>query len=328
MMNGKYLPMDQDYAQHARWQAPVGKSPDPMLWAMSVPGGTSHGGPTHRSNQPSMAELRAVAQPPTVVGRRNSEHWAGVYLRKGSIYLTRVLLPTGISANAVTWLMIAVGVAAPLVLMFGGWWPVIAAAVLVQLHILVDCSDGEIARWRDQTSTSGVYIDRVGHYVVEAMLPVALGIHLDGGPRSVGGWTTVGALVGIVVVLKKSVGDLVHVARTYSGWPKMAEDAELAAPRSSGLRSLRGLLRFVPFFRAFGAIEFTLILAVLATVDLLLRLAGVEAPSPGAGWWSEGGRLAYEAVLRGWMVLAVPLSLATAGGYLLSILASSRLRQP
>lgn len=275
-----------------------------------------------------MAQLRAVSQPDTVVGRRNSEHWAGMYLRKGSIYLTRALLPTGISANAVTWMMIMVGIAAPLVLMIPGWWPVITAAVLIQLHILVDCSDGEIARWRNQTSTSGVYIDRVGHYVVEALLPIALGIHLDGGPSSIGGWTTVGALVAVVVLLKKSFGDLVHVARTYSGWPKMAEDAELAAPRSGGLRSLRGLLRFFPFFRAFGAIEFTLILAVLATVDAVLRLAGVEADTPGGGWFTNGDQLAYEAVLRAWMLLAIPLSLATAGGYLLSILASNRLRQP
>lgn len=275
-----------------------------------------------------MAELRAVAQPDTVVGRRNSEHWAGIYLRKGSIYLTRLLLPTGISANAVTWVMIVIGLAAPLVLLIPGWWPVVVCAVLIQLHILVDCSDGEIARWRNQQSTAGVYIDRIGHYMVESMLPVALGVHLDGGLTSTGGWTTIGALVAIVVIIKKAFGDLVHVARTYSGWPKMTEDAEVAAPRSGGLRSLRGVLRFFPFFRAFGAIEFSLILAVVATIDVVLRLAGVEATAPGDGLIRGDSGLVYEALLRVWMLLAIPLSLATAGGYLLAILASSRLRAP
>lgn len=281
-----------------------------------------------RGNRPTLAALRAVAQPDTVVGRRNSEHWAGTYLRKGSIHLTRLLLPTGVSANAVTWLMIVIGVCAPLVLTMVGWWPVMLAAVLIQLHILVDCSDGEIARWRNQTSTSGVYIDRVGHYVVEGMLPIALGVHLDGGLGSTGGWTTIGALIAVAVLLKKSFGDLVHVARTYSGWPKMSEDAELAAPRSGGLRSLRGVLRFFPFFRAFGAIEYTLIVAVLATVDVLLRLSGVQAETAGTGWWVQGDQLAYEVTLRAWMLLSIPLALATAAGYLLSILSSSRLRQP
>lgn len=276
-----------------------------------------------------MAELRAVAQPDTVVGRRNSEHWAGTYLRKGSIFLTKALLPTGISANAVTWLMIVIGIGGPLILLVDGWWPFIACAVLIQLHILVDCSDGEIARWRDQISTAGVYIDRLGHYAVESLLPIALGVHLDGGLGSIGGWTTIGALVSVVVVLKKSFGDLVHVARTYSGWPKLTEDAEVAAPRSAALRVLRGILRFFPFFRAFGAIEYSLILAVFATVDFALRQAGVEATVRTEGALLRDGEwLARDAVLRAWMLVSIPLSLITAAGYLMSILSSSRLRQP
>ena len=277
-----------------------------------------------------MTALRAVAQPPTVVGRRNSEHWAGAYLRKGSIFLTRLLLPTGISANAVTWVMIAIGVVAALVLVLPGWWPFLACAVLIQLHILVDCSDGEIARWRDQISVAGIYIDRVGHYLVESLLPICFGIHLAGGVPGLFdgrfGWPLIGALVAVVVLLKKSFGDLLHVARTASGWPKLSEDADLAAPRSGGLRSVRGLFRFFPFFRAFGAIEYSLILFVVATVDLLLRGLTVEAPRFVRPALVGGFGVPYQSVLQVWMVLSIPLVLLTAAGYLLSILASSRLR--
>lgn len=276
-----------------------------------------------------MAELRAVAQPPTVLGRRNSEHWAGaLYLRKGSIYLTRALLPTGISANAVTWWIAVIGVLGAAVLLWPGWWPFLVAAALVQFSILVDCTDGEIARWRRQASAAGVYIDRICHYVVEVSLPIGFGIHLDGGPARVGGWTTLGLLTGIFVLLKKAFGDLVHVARTYQGWPKLSEDAELAAPRSGGLRSLRGLLRFFPFFRAFGAIEYTLILLVIATADLVLRLVGVEAPNGGWAGYAGPPPLGPDFLLRIWAVAQVPLAILTAGGYLMSILASSRLRPP
>jgi hypothetical protein len=277
-----------------------------------------------------MAELRAVAQPPTVLGRRNSEHWAGaLYLRKGSIYLTRALLPTHISANAVTWWVAVLGVLAAAIMILPGWWPFLAAAVLVQLSIMVDCTDGEIARWRGQSSTAGVYIDRICHYVVEASLPIGFGIHLDGGLDRIGGWTTLGMATAILVLLKKAFGDLVHVARAYQGLPKLSEDAEIAAPRSGGLRSLRGLLRFFPFFRAFGAIEYTLILFLVATADLVLRLTGVEAPLGGWFSYSPPGRpLAGEALLRIWAVAQVPLAALTAGGYLLSILMSSRLRPP
>jgi phosphatidylglycerophosphate synthase len=265
---------------------------------------------SQRGNHPSMTELRAVSQPPTVLGRRNSEHWAGaLYLRKGSIYITRALLPTGISANAVTWWIAIIGVGAAAVLMLPGWWPFLAAAALVQFSIMVDCTDGEIARWRGRSSAAGVYIDRVCHYVVEAALPVGFGLHLDGGPAHAGGWTILGMATAILVLLKKAFGDLVHVARSYFGWAKLSEDAELAAPRSGGLRSIRGMLRFFPFFRAFGAIEYSLILFVIATVDLL------QALGP-------------DGLLRIWAIIGVPLAALTALGYLIAILASSRLRPP
>ena len=68
-----------------------------------------------RPERPTIAELREVTQPPAVRGRKNSEHWvADVYLRRISPYLTRALLPTGVSANTVTWFMIVTGASAGL----------------------------------------------------------------------------------------------------------------------------------------------------------------------------------------------------------------------
>ena len=263
-----------------------------------------------RSARPTLDELRAVVQPPSVVGRRNSEHWAGtLYLRRMSLHFTRLILPTGISANGVTWLMIPIGILAAVVLAIPTWWAVLLCALLIQFQILVDCSDGEVARWRRTSSPMGVYLDRVAHYVTEAALPIGLGIHVDGGFTSIGGWTTIGALVGCLVVLKKSFGDLVLVARLYFGLAKGDESAESGASRSAGLRSARSLLRFFPFFRAFVAIEYTLITLFFATVDVVLaRLGAVD----------DG------VVLRGWMLLSLPLALATAGGFLMMIVTSRR----
>ena len=69
----------------------------------------SQAGPA-QARPTSIAELRAVTQPPEVRGRRNAEHWtASLYLRRFSPYLTWFLLKTPISANGVTGLMILVG---------------------------------------------------------------------------------------------------------------------------------------------------------------------------------------------------------------------------
>ena len=119
---------------------------------------------TGRPARPTIAQLREVTQPASVRTRAGAEHWvAHVYLRDISPYLTRPLLRSGISANGVTWLMILSGALAAV----AAGWPTLAGAVLtvvlVQLQMLLDCCDGEVARWRQTLSPKGVYLDRVGH---------------------------------------------------------------------------------------------------------------------------------------------------------------------
>ncbi|MDQ6851574.1 MAG: CDP-alcohol phosphatidyltransferase family protein [Actinomycetota bacterium] len=253
----------------------------------------------------SMAELRAIAQPPSVLGRRNSEHWAGaLYLRRLSIHLTRLLLPTGISANGVTWLMLFSGIGAAAVLVWPSWWATLICVLALNLQILLDCSDGEIARLRRTSSPAGVYLDRVGHYVTESALPIGLGVHVDGGLTSIDGWTTVGALTSVLVLLNKAFGDLIHAARTYAGLPLLSEDASLAAVRMSLLRRIRHHLKALPFYRAFVALEFSLIALAGAVADEVL-----------------GGHH----VLRAWCVFMLPLAVVLAAGHLLAILLSRRL---
>ena len=122
-----------------------------------------------RRQPESTAELRAVAQPADVVGRSSGEHWAGrLYGRRVSIHITRAAPRLGLSPNAVTAVLIVVGLGGAAVLAVGGLWPAIVGVVLVQLYLVLDCVDGEVARWTGQTSVKGIYLDRLGHYLVEA----------------------------------------------------------------------------------------------------------------------------------------------------------------
>ena len=85
-------------------------------------------------------------------------------------------MPTRVTPNALTWGMIVAGVAAAAALTVPGLWGAVAAVLLIQLQILLDCSDGELARWRDVRSTAGIYLDRIAHNLTEAALPIALAI--------------------------------------------------------------------------------------------------------------------------------------------------------
>ena len=102
--------------------------------------------------------------------RPNGEHWAGrMYLRAVSPYVTRVALRLGWSANAITWMMIAVGLAAAACFAAPSAWPLLGV-VGIQLYLLLDCVDGEVARFTKTQSPVGVYLDRWGHYVVEGSM--------------------------------------------------------------------------------------------------------------------------------------------------------------
>lgn len=226
-------------------------------------------------------------------------------MRKLSPYLTRALLPTRISPNEVTGMMSVVGLAAAALLSLTSLWAALGAVVLIQVQLLLDCSDGELARVRGQSSPAGIYLDRIGHYLTEAALPIGLGIRADGGWHSLGGWTTLGLVLSVLVLLIKSETVLVNVARAESGRPKAEDAPSVAAPRGGLLRQLRRAAGALPFFRAFVAVEFSLLAFCAAIAD---AAAGNQI----------GSRVLVIALL--------PVGVITLVGHLVAILASDRLR--
>ena len=262
-----------------------------------------------RPTRPTVAQIREVCQPPAIRGRRNSEHWvADVYLRDLSPYLTRMLLRTPISANGVTWLMILTGIGAAAALLIPGLPGAVLAALLGQLQMLWDCCDGEVARWRGSSSPKGVFLDRVGHYTTEGLIPIALGLRAAGFPSEGwldSPWPLLGALLAVIILYNKALNDMVHVSRAYNNMPRLGEGAEVAAPRNAGLRSLRSVARFIPFHRAYHSVELTLLALVAAVFDLFL------------------GDLQATRILVGALVI---LGVITVIGHLAAILSSNRLR--
>jgi phosphatidylglycerophosphate synthase len=258
-----------------------------------------------RPAHPTIAQLREVTQPLSVRSRAAAEHWvAHAYLRDISPYLTRILLRAGLSANGVTWLMIIAAAAAAVVT---GWPTLIGAIlamILVQLQMLLDCCDGEVARWRQTSSPVGVYLDRVGHYVAECGIAVALGVRATGELRISGVWISAGLLLGLLIALNKVENDLVHVARHYAGLPQMRDADDVRTPRGGFLRNGRRMARLVPFHRLFHSVELSILVLMAAIIDLFV--GGVATK-----------------VLLGSLVIAAGLTLI---GHLVAVLTSSRLR--
>ena len=191
------------------------------------------------SSRPSLEQIRAVTQPPEIVTRANSEHWLGIpYFRKVSPFLTRWFVAWGWTPNQVTYLMIVIGASSGLVLTIPGAVAGISAALLAQLQMIVDCCDGEVARWRQQYSPVGFFLDKVAHYVAESLVPLGLGIRAAGGfaafHEPAQWWPFIGAGLALLVVWNKALNDAVHVAR-----PRRARSRQRRSPSSPRRRPLQ-----------------------------------------------------------------------------------------
>ncbi|MGI9131715.1 MAG: CDP-alcohol phosphatidyltransferase family protein [Candidatus Nanopelagicaceae bacterium] len=232
---------------------------------------------TIRPSRPTIAQIREVSQPISVTGRSTSEHWiADLYQRRISPYLTRVFLRTPITANGVTWLMILVGALIGPALLIPGWQGIAIALVLSHLQMLIDCCDGEVARWRETKSPMGIFLDKLGHYVAEGLIPICFGLRLADWPResitnSI--FPFLGALLAILVIVNKGLNDAVHVARAFSGLPKIQDKSGINMPTKGILRKARKVFNFIPAQRMFHSVEFTMYVAIFGTLNESLEIA-------------------------------------------------------
>ena len=250
---------------------------------------------SERPTNPSIAQLRTVCQPISVTGRSNAEHWvADLYLRRISLYLTKLLLKTSITANGITYLMIATGISISLALQINGWIGLILALLLSQIQMLWDCCDGEVARWRNTQSPKGVFLDRVGHYLTEALIPLALANRIrEGNDYEI---LFLASLISLLIVLNKGFNDSVHVARAFSQLPKVADSASVGLPKSTILRVARAPFRIFAVQRLFHSVEMSILIAIFAASPNLIRYG-------------------------------LPLAVFVTAGHLISIISSSKLEK-
>jgi phosphatidylglycerophosphate synthase len=218
---------------------------------------------------PSLTELREKGQPQAVLDRLNDEHWLGrVYGRKLSPYATWAFARLGWTPNAVTAAFIGCGIAAGVVIAFGGLATAVIGALLVQLYLIFDCSDGELARWSDRKSVAGVYLDGVGHYLAESALLVGLGFRAQGQLTVAGGYLTAGIAAALLAMLVKAETDNVVVARAKAGLASGHDDAALA-PTSARLARARRLASVLRIHRITHAIELSLLILIAAIADAI-----------------------------------------------------------
>jgi phosphatidylglycerophosphate synthase len=146
-------------------------------------------------------------------------------VRKLSIRITRVLLPTGISANQTTVVGILIGLVGAGLLSINTFWAQIAAILLLQLSFVLDFCDGELARFEREiegksSGAGGAYLDWVGHYYIPALMTGALGWAVF---HETGDWWWLAAALIVILSLVR----VPYSARDHIMWGVYRDKPEL-----------------------------------------------------------------------------------------------------
>lgn len=140
--------------------------------------------------------------------------WVYYVIRKISFYPTWLFLKIGISANQATFISIIVGVIGCSFLAFGNYGTRIMGALLVNFWIVLDCVDGNIARYEETFSNYGEFIDALSGYFLNAILFLSVGIGVFSHPEPLFEFLTRvfdGNLNGIILIILGAWASLVII---------------------------------------------------------------------------------------------------------------------
>jgi phosphatidylserine synthase len=131
-----------------------------------------------------------------LANRANDGFFSVFFLRRVSKLLTWAAVKVGATPNQVTLASFAIGLYAAFLFAQGDTWSLIGGAILLQVSIIVDCVDGEIARYTRKFSELGAWLDAITDRVKEyaVFLGLAYGAFVQNGQNL---WVLAAVLMAI-----------------------------------------------------------------------------------------------------------------------------------
>lgn len=226
--------------------------------------------------------------------------YSAAVVRRLSRIGTRLVLGTRLTPNLITAISLAVGLIAGVLIFTGQPVAWIAAAVLLQLALIIDCMDGEVARFTRRYSAFGGWLDGIGDRIKEYLVfaAVAAVAVRDHHPY---GWLL--AIVALVVVTARHLEDYAYtdrnapdrigrpatvpIDRADDGSPEGARTVLPAAPsRMARIAFWARKIAHVPI-----AERYLVLSIMLLTLRPVWVLVAAIAVSAFALLWTVGGRL-------------------------------------
>ncbi|MGE0550688.1 MAG: CDP-alcohol phosphatidyltransferase family protein [Kofleriaceae bacterium] len=190
----------------------------------------------------SRALLQTCRRPYDGVGDR-------YVIRSFSLRLTGVLARLGATPNQVTCANVAVGLTACVLAHYGTRSSLLLAGICMFLQVVLDSSDGELARIRFMSSKFGMWLDNVSDDIIDNLFIAMLGVGLGGTWAPVAIAAAIGrGLCAVMIYWDRARAGKSGDVMSFAWWfDKPDEDLafryETAAPKPSLLSIVRGLGR-------------------------------------------------------------------------------------
>jgi len=156
---------------------------------------------------PKIRELRHICQP--------SNKFADTiilayFVRHFSIYLTKLFLYTNITANQISVMSLLFGIVGSCLLLNMQPWYIFVASIFLILHVVLDFVDGEVARYGNNSTLTGKYLDEVNHSITVPILLLCISFGVFGILNNI--WIL---FLGCVAAVCEPVGQNVHWGYPY-----------------------------------------------------------------------------------------------------------------
>ena len=120
--------------------------------------------------------LKAIIDSLPAKKNSKSSLWVKLIVRKLSFLFTYVFINLGFSPWAVSVLSAVVAVVGSVFLMLPNYAFAVIGMILIQIWLILDCVDGNIARCKKQSSELGLFIDALSGYYVSAFVYLGTGV--------------------------------------------------------------------------------------------------------------------------------------------------------
>ena len=127
------------------------------------------------------------------VNRSRDGFYSTFVVRKLSTPLTRIAVKLGMSPNLITVISLVIALGSAVLFGAGAFWATVVAAIALQVSLVIDCVDGEVARATGKFSKVGAWLDASTDRVKE--FAVYLGLAVGAWRLGTSAWVLAAAMV-------------------------------------------------------------------------------------------------------------------------------------